>query len=243
MADWDYTTDAVIVGSGGGGLCAAVVARSRGLDALVLEKTEFVGGSTAMSGGGVWIPNNPVMLASGVRDSEEDALAYFNAIVGDVGPASSPERRRAYVEQGPRLIAFLQDQGIDFQFADGYSDYYTDAPGANEHGRTLEAVPFDAHELGPWEPKLRPGASTGLGLIGLSTELTLMSYYNRSLRRSLIGAKVLGRTLAGKVQGKALVGNGAALVGRLLRLALERGAEVWTETPLRELIVEHGAVV
>ncbi len=243
MPDWDYTADAVIVGSGGGGLCAAVVARSRGLDVLVLEKTEFVGGSTAMSGGGVWIPKNPLMAEAGISDSEADALAYFDAIVGNAGPASSTARRRAYVTNGPRLIDFLQAQGIRFRYADGYADYYTDAAGANEHGRTLEAVPFDVHLLGPWERRLRPGMTAGLGLVGYSTELTLLSYYNRSLQRSFIGARVLGRTAAGKAQGKALVSNGAALVGWLLRAALERGAQIWTETPLRDLIVEDGAVV
>ncbi len=243
MADWDFTTDVVIVGSGGGALCGALVGRSRGLDVLVVEKTELIGGSTAMSGGGVWIPNNPLLQDDGIPDSEADALAYFDAVVGDVGPASSPERRKAYVTNAPRLVSFLQDQGVPFRRADWYSDYYPDAPGGTARGRTIEALPFDTHQLGPWAQKLRPGQTAGLGLVGFGTELTAMSYYNRSIRNLLIAARVLARTVTGRLRGQALVANGGALVGRLLRLVLERGAQVWTEAPLQELIVEHGRVV
>ena len=209
----------------------------------MVEKTEFIGGSTAMSGGGVWIPNNPLMRSYGIADSEDDALAHFEAVVGDIGLASSPERRRAFVANGPRLVEFLQQRGVPFRYADGYSDYYPDAPGGKEHGRTIEAYPFDAHELGPWEKKLRPGMSTGLGLVGFGTELTAISYYNRSARCFATGARVLGRTLAGRARARAMVANGGALVGRLLRSALEQGTEIWTESPIEELIVQDGAVV
>src|SRR5262245_36300091 len=124
MADWDMTADAVIVGSGGGALTAALTARDSGLDVLVVEKTSLVGGSTAMSGGGLWVPDSPPMRAAGSPDSADDGLAYMDAVIGDVGPASSPQRRRAYVETGPRVVAFLQEQGVPFRYADGYSDFY-----------------------------------------------------------------------------------------------------------------------
>jgi 3-oxosteroid 1-dehydrogenase len=233
----------VIVGSGGGALCGALAARQGGLEVLVVEKTESVGGSTAMSGGGVWIPNNPVMRAAGAADSEAEALAYFDAIVGDVGPASSSARRQSYVQNAPRLVAFLQELGVPFRYADGYADYYCDSPGGKERGRTIEAFPFDTHRLGPWERRLRPGMSAGLGLVGFGTELTAMSYYNRSVAGLLTSARVLARTLAGRLRGRALTANGAALVGRLLLLALEQGAQIWTEAPLQDLIVEDGTVV
>ena len=77
MADWDFTFDLVVVGSGGAGLTAAIVARDRGLSAVVLEKTEVFGGSTALSGGGLWIPNNALMRREGVPDSYDEALAYM----------------------------------------------------------------------------------------------------------------------------------------------------------------------
>ena len=86
MTTWDSTVDFVIAGSGGGGMVAALAAADAGAEALVLEKQELIGGSTCMSGGIVWVPNNPVMRADGVPDSYEDAMAHFEAVVGDVGP-------------------------------------------------------------------------------------------------------------------------------------------------------------
>jgi 3-oxosteroid 1-dehydrogenase len=242
-AAWDFTADAVLVGSGGGALVAALVARSRGLDVLVLEKTELVGGSTAMSGGGVWVPNSPVMQANGVPDSADDALTYLDAAIGDVGRASSPARRRAYVIGAPRMLSFLLDQGIPFAHLDGYSDFHPDLPGGTVRGRTHEALPFDTNELGPWKPKLRPGQTAGLGLIGLGTELSAMANYNRSAKGVLAAARVESRTFLAKRRGKAMTCQGGALVGRLLQQAVARGVPIWTQASVQELLVEDGAVV
>src|SRR4051812_12292199 len=111
MTTWDTTVDFVSVGSGGGGMVAALAATEAGLSALVLEKQALIGGSTCMSGGIAWVPNNPVMVADGVPDSHEDALAHFEAVVGDVGPCSSLERREAFLTAGPEMVTFLQQQG------------------------------------------------------------------------------------------------------------------------------------
>ena len=100
MTTWDSTVDVVIVGSGGGGMVAALAAADAGASAVVLEKQELLGGSTAMSGGIVWVPNNPVMRAVGVPDSYEDAMVHFEAVVGDVGPCSSFERRARLSDGG-----------------------------------------------------------------------------------------------------------------------------------------------
>ena len=108
MTDWDLSVDLAIVGSGGGGLVAAVVALDAGLEPLVLEKLPVLGGSTGISGGMLWLPNNPLMRAAGVADSFDDALAYFDAVVGDVGPASSVERRQMFLRAGSEMVTFLQ---------------------------------------------------------------------------------------------------------------------------------------
>ena len=108
MTTWDTTVDLVIIGSGGGGMVAALTAADAGASALVLEKQELIGGSTCMSGGILWVPNNPVMRADGIKDSYEDAMAHFEAVVGDVGPASSTERRHAFLTAGPEMVSFLQ---------------------------------------------------------------------------------------------------------------------------------------
>ena len=113
MTTWDSTVDFVIVGSGGGGMVAALTAADAGASALVLEKQKLLGGSTAMSGGIVWVPNNPVMRSIGVPDSYEDAMVHFEAVVGDVGPCSLFERREAFLTAGPEMVAFLQLHGDD----------------------------------------------------------------------------------------------------------------------------------
>src|SRR3954449_5060619 len=140
MTTWDTSVDFVIVGSGGGGMVAALAASDAGASALVLEKQEKVGGSTCMSGGIAWVPNNPVMQRDGVTDSYEDAMAHFEAVVGDVGPASSFERRHAFLTAGPEMVSFLQELGVGFVHCLGYSDYYSNATGGLDAGRAIEPV-------------------------------------------------------------------------------------------------------
>ena len=105
----------------------------------MLEKQDKIGGSTAMSGGIFWIPNNPVMKAEGVADSYEDAMAHFEAVVGDVGPASTPERRHAFLTTGPEMVSFLERLGVRFAYCRGYSDYYSNAKGGHDLGREIES--------------------------------------------------------------------------------------------------------
>src|SRR3979411_2110429 len=150
MTNWDKSVDLVIVGSGGGGFVAALTAADAGADVLLLEKREVVGGSTAMSGGVVWVPNNSVMAAAGVPDSYDNGLAYFDSVVGDEGPWSSDERRHAFLTDGPRMVEFLQELGVGFLYCPGYNDYYTELKGGSAVGRAIEPVPFDARQLGEW---------------------------------------------------------------------------------------------
>ena len=89
-----------------------------------------------MSGGVLWIPNNPLMVAEGVDDSHEDAMAYFEDVVGDVGP-SLYQRREAYITRWPEMVSFLQSLGLSFRRCEGYSDYYPDAKGGKARGRSI----------------------------------------------------------------------------------------------------------
>jgi 3-oxosteroid 1-dehydrogenase len=243
MTTWDDTVDVVIVGSGGGGMVAALAAASAGARVLVLEKQERIGGSTCMSGGILWIPDNPVMAAAGVPDSYEDARAHFEAVVGDVGPASSPERRHAFLTAGPEMVVFLQDQGVRFTYCRGYSDYYSNAKGGHDLGRGIEPVPFDGNVLGEWLPKLQPGLAQSLGLAVMTNEARSLSHYNRSIGAFTTSARVVARTYAAKLRGRTLLTNGASLIAQLLAAALARDIPVWTEAPLDEFVVEEGRVV
>jgi 3-oxosteroid 1-dehydrogenase len=243
MDAWDVDVDFVIVGSGGGGMVAALAATDAGATSLVLEKQALVGGSTCMSGGVVWVPDNPVMRAAGVPDSYEDAMAHFEAVVGDVGPASTVERRHAFITGGGEMISFLQQRGVRFVHCPGYSDYYSSAKGGHDVGRAIEPEPFDGHVLGPWLDKLQPGLAQSLGLAVMTNEARSLSHYNRSLGAFAVSARVALRTAAARVRRQALLTNGASLIAQLLTIALAEGVPVWTEAPLDDLVVEDGRVV
>ena len=210
----------------------------------MLEKQALVGGSTAMSGGIAWIPDNPVMRAAGVPDSYEDAMAHFEAVVGDVGPASSVERRHAFLTAGPEMVSFLQDGGVDFVHCPGYSDYYSNAKGGSDVGRGIEPVPFDSRVLGDWLDRLQPGLAKSLGLAVMTNEARALSHYNRSVGAFTTSARVVARTYAAKLRGQALLTNGASLIAQLLRIAISdapgRASKSWQprntlNVPLRSM--------
>ena len=240
---WDHVADVVVVGSGGGGMVAALAAADAGADAVVLEKRELIGGSTAMSGGVVWVPANPLLQADGIADSEADALTHFDAVVGDVGPCSSSERRRAFVSSGPRMVRFLQDMGVRFERCDGYSDYYSDEPGGLAVGRSIEPVPWDGRRLGPMLASLQPGLAAGVGLAVKTNEVRTLAHWNRSPRAFATATRVVTRTWIAKARRRTLLTNGASLIGQMLAVARDRNIPVWTECPVTDLVVDHGRVV
>jgi 3-oxosteroid 1-dehydrogenase len=243
MTTWDSTVDIVIVGSGGGGMVGALAAAAQGANALVLERQSLIGGSTAMSGGIVWVPNNPVMQSLGVHDSYEDAMVHFETVVGDVGPASSFERRHAFLTEGPEMVSFLQGCGVRFVYCRGYSDYYSSAKGGHDLGRGIEPVPFDGHVLGEWLEKVQAGLAKSLGLAVMTNEARALSNYNRSFGAFTTSARVVTRTYLSRVRGQELLTNGASLIGQMLQTVLARGIPIWTDAPVEELIVEQGRVV
>ena len=243
MTTWDSTVDLVVVGSGGGGMAAAIAGADAGAKVLLLEKQEKVGGSTCMSGGVVWVPNNPVMRAAGQPDSFDQAIAHFEAVVGDAGPGSSAERRKAFLSHGPEMITYLEQLGMRFKYCEGYSDYYSNAKGGLDSGRAIEPVPFDGHALGEWCDRLQPGLAQSLGLSVMTNEARFLSHYNRSVKAFATSARVVIRTYGAKARRQALLTNGASLIAQMLQIALAKGADVRTEAPVEELIVEEGRVV
>lgn len=238
----DETIDFVVVGSGGGSMCAGLVMRKAGRSVLILEKTELIGGSTAKSGGVMWIPGNRFMAARGTPDSEEAAGAYLDSVISDYpdAPAATIERRRAYIREAPEMLEFLLGEGLKLTGGTYWPDYYDDRPGGSERGRTVVAEVFDANQLGPWKEKLRPC----LMEMPLRTdEAAILPLIKTSWRARILAARVVLKTIAAKLSSKHPVTSGAALQGRMLQAALKAGVELRTDSPVHRLILEDGAVV
>ncbi|MGF6640459.1 FAD-binding protein [Paraburkholderia sp. MM6662-R1] len=238
--NWDATYDFVVVGSGGGSMCAALACKSVGKEALIIEKQAKVGGSTGYSGGVWWLPNNHVMKRHGVSDSYERARQYFDAAVTYQGPGTSDARREAYLRTGPKMAEFLEQQGMQFVYADGWSDYYDTLPGGEPRGRSLLARLFDVKELGEWAPRL--SRYKGPSMPANSDEYPQLFLMKRTWGGKRKAMQLGGRMLYQKITGKELVANGAAIQGRMLQMALRANVPIWTDTPVREFIVEDGRV-
>ncbi|MEE2855609.1 MAG: FAD-binding protein [Actinomycetota bacterium] len=243
---WDHSVDLLIAGSGGGGMAAALAALDSGIEPLVLEKQALVGGSTGLSGGMVWLPNNPLMRANGIADSHEDGLAYFDDVVGDIGAASSPARRETFLTAGYEMINFLTRKGVRFVRCLGWSDYYPNHKGGNESGRAIECVPFDAAALGDWRDKVQPSMAKSYGGFVLKTnELRSVQYFNRSPRAFAVATRVFARTRAARLLRREMLTNGASLIGQMLKVLIDLRGDppIWTHAAMADLIVEDGRVV
>lgn len=242
MTAFDETVDFVVVGSGGGSMVAGLVMRDAGRSVLILEKTDFVGGTTAKSGGVMWIPNNPFMTRDGVPDSPEAAVTYMDRVIGDGPdlPGTSPEKRRAYVHEAPRMLAFLMRHGIPFDRVPYWPDYFDEVEGSSIPGRTVVAAPFDLKQLGPWAGRVRKGF---LELPATLDDALKLPWFKRSwaVKRLMLGIGL--KAIAGRLTGKRWVSAGAALQGRMLGAALKAGVDIRTESPVRSLILSKGTVV
>lgn len=240
MSGFDESYDWVVAGSGAGSFVSALVMRKAGKSVLILEKTPFVGGTTAKSGGMIWVPNNRFIRAEEHDESAEKGVQYLEAVCEDL-PGSTTEKRTAYVTEAPKMIDFLVDEGIALERGSTFwPDYYDDAPGGCSTSRTVVAKPFNTKELGDWEAKLRPG------FMPLKVKLDdgmKFAYVGKSWAITGSFLKTGVGIVLGKLLGQHWVAAGAALQGRMLHAALKAGVEVRTDTPVKELIVEGGKVV
>jgi 3-oxosteroid 1-dehydrogenase len=232
--------DLIIVGSGAGALVAAVTAKAAGLQPLLIEKTELIGGSTALSGGILWLPNNPLMAREGIADSRAESITYLANFTRDDDLDSTPARRAAFVDAIPEMITAMEAQGMKYRNCPGYCDYYDHLPGGNAFGRSIQAELFNLNELGAWKSRFRrsPGA------MPLATsEAQRLLLMKRTSAGAKMAAQLGARVAAQKVTRRDVVGSGGSLQGRMLQIALRMGVEIWTETMLLDLDIQNGKVV
>lgn len=228
----DIECDVLIVGSGVGGLTAAIAARSAGLSTVLVERSHRIGSSTMLSGGVMWMPNNPLMVRERIHDSRDAALAYLANFVDDYTPGTTPARREAFVDGVAAAIALMERQGIPLRYCDGYADFHDRLPGGHAHGRVVEAQVFDTNRLGPWNKRLWVDAQ---GSLARESERASLAKGGASVEARAKALQVLLRKLTARLAGRCLVSGGAALQGHLLKAALDLGCRVHTNAGLIEL--------
>lgn len=245
-ADQSHSVDLVVIGSGAGGMAAAVTARKHGLEVLVVEKEPYYGGTTARSGGWLWIPGNPLAPRQGVADSRAAALAYLQH---EAGNHFDKERVEAFLDQGPRMVEFFErETAVRFVLGPGFSDYHPDAPGGLPGGRSICAAPFDARALGEKVASLRPPLReiTFIGMmIGSGGELQHFFNVTRSLRSAAYVARLLARYGRDRLfHGRGMrLTNGNALAARLAKSAFDLDIPLWLAAPARELVTDATGAV
>ena len=237
--------DVLVAGSGAGGLAAAVTARRHGLEVIVAEKEPLYGGTTARSGGWLWIPNHPMQAAIGVRDSLEEASTY---LLHEAGEKYDPERVNAFLTEGPRMVDWFQRETlVRFDPSATFSDYHPDAPGGKPGGRSIVASAYDGRELGPMLAKLRPPLPelTVFGvMIGSGVELVHFMRWSKSIASAaFVARRLAGHGLARLFHGRGVrLTNGNALAGRLLKSAMDAGVVLWNSASIESLFKEGNAV-
>ena len=240
---FDHVVDVLIVGSGGGGMTAALTAAASGLDTLVIEKSGSFGGSTALSGGGIWVPGAPAQRREGYRPATDGVVDYLRQITDGL---VSEARIRRYVDSAPQMLAFLEKQSrwLEFVWKPGYADYYPELAGGSELGSTINVPPIDLRALGDDEQLLLSPLALAPKGIWLGPK-ELRSFYQ--IRQSWAGKRVLlklvARMVRARVFGERMAAIGQSLAARL-RLALkELGVPLWLDSPMVELITDAGGSV
>ena len=240
MPEDDDEFDFIIIGSGAASVPAALVMNAHGKRALIIEKQPLIGGSSALSGGVIWIPNNDHLNAEGGNDSYERARTYLDGLIGEVGGASSPQRRDAFIRNGAEMVRFLESHGMRFTHAH-WPDYYDDQPGGISQGRSLSAPLFDVNELGDWAEKLARFPLTSSIPVD-SRDAAALMVAKQTWRGRWIAAKTVLRLMEKKLTGREIRGAGNALQGRLFQIALREKIPIWTDTPVRGLLSDNGRV-
>jgi succinate dehydrogenase/fumarate reductase flavoprotein subunit len=240
---WHKDYDVVVLGAGAAGLTAAIVSAIEGKRTLLIEKSDQIGGTSALSSGSAWIPNNAYQRRSGITDDAEAALAYLDALVGD---RSDRKLREAFIAVGPDMLAYLE-QHIDLRWLmyDVQPDYDQELSGATIGGRALMPLAFDGRTLRKDFDRLRgpiPEFMLFGGMMITRGEAARLLRIGRNLDSFLLGAKLCGRYILDRMRyrrGTRLV-LGNALVAHLFKNLRDRQARIWYNAKTTRLISQNG---
>ena len=227
-----HTVDVVVLGTGAAGLTAAVAAHDAGASVALFEKADVVGGTTALSGGVAWLPNNPVAAAAGVQDSREEALAYLRSLSNGLFLDDLVE---SFVDTVPELTRWLQDTvGMPLLLCT-IPDYHPEHPGGKQgSGRSLEPAHFAFDQLGPWADKVAAGQ--------YSDPVTGDSYLITGESPRAGGSGIVAPDVLAERRRRRINGRGRALVGGLLKACLDRGIVPTTTARAQRLLMDSGRV-
>lgn len=237
--------DLLVIGSGAGGLAAAVTAAFHGLKVIVVEKEPVFGGTTAWSGGWMWVPRNPLARRAGIVEDKETIRTYLRA---EIGNHYDGGRIEAFLEAGPRMVDFFERHtALHFINGNRVPDMHGNLPGAGIGGRSVCAAPFDGRLMGPLAVKLRPPLrEISFFGMGIASGADLGHFMNaaRSLDSFIHAGKRFAKhllDLARHGHGTHLV-NGNALAARLGKSATDLGVEIRVGSPARRLLRESGGI-
>jgi succinate dehydrogenase/fumarate reductase flavoprotein subunit len=235
---FDHVVDLLIVGSGGGGMTAALTADASGLDALVVEKSSYFGGSTALSGGGIWVPGAPAQRREGYVPDPDGVAGYLRLITEGL---VSEVRIRQYVESAPQMLESLErlSPWLEFVWKPGYADYYPELPGGSELGSTINVPPIDLRKLGDDEQKLlKPLALAPKGIWLGPKELRSFYRVRQSWAGKAVLVKLISRMVRARVFGERIAAIGQSLAARLRLAMRERSIPLWLDSPMVELLTD-----
>lgn len=236
----EQTFDLVVVGAGTG-MLAALIAAEAGLSVLVVEKSQYFGGSTALSGGGFWIPGNPLLRDQGVEDDPKRAADYLREVVGEEAPE---DRWQSYLQHGPDAARSLERlTPLKFAWMPDYPDYFPEVSGGSSTGRAMEPRAYNVRRLGAARRRLRPPALEAPFPMPVSGRTyRWLNLVARTPRGVFTGARLLGMGLGGLAIGREYAAGGSALAAGLFSGLQAKKVPVWFESPLIDLIVKDGRV-
>src|ERR1700760_2603478 len=240
-----YECDVLRAGSGCCGMSAAITAASRGLNVLIVEKEPRFGGTTARSGGWLWIPGTSLAKGWGINETPEQARTYLRHEAGNSFDAA---RVDAFLSNGPEAVDFFTSStALRFDMPLTFPDYHAEAPGGTQGGRSMVTRPFDGHELGEHIRYLGaplPELTVFGMMLGSGKEIIHFMRATKSLTSAIYVAKRLTKHFMDvRRNGRGMtLTNGNALAGRLAKSAFDLKIPLWLSSPVCELIVEDGAV-